>query len=66
MSVLILANTPEEAVRAVQQWLRERAAFEEATPMDDKGHRLLQVVRVGTLKRAADHLDDVVVLPTKE
>jgi hypothetical protein len=66
MSVLIRANTPEEAVHAVRRWLEERAAFEEATHMEDNGHKLLRSVRVSALRRAAEHLDDVVVLPTKE
>ena len=66
MSILLRANTPEETVRAVQSWLRERAKLEENTPLPDNGHKLLRTVRLAAVRSAADHLDDVVILPTRE
>jgi len=66
MSTLIIAKTPSQTVTAIRTWLNERAAFEEATPTDDKGKRLLTVARVHALRSAAEALNDVVILPPKE
>lgn len=66
MSILLRASTPEETVRAIQRWLHERAAWESATHLEYNGHKLLRAVRVAALRNAADHLDDVVILSTKE